>query len=95
MIEKLKLKAKIVIPAFVLCAMLSSFPLPFRLGNAMYYMLFFYVGYILQKDGISLDRFYTLKYCLIAIVAFCILFPSLTLLKTSIMSNNGGGVFLC
>ena len=80
-IEKLRLKAKWVIPLLVLCSICSFLPLSLRMGNAMYYMIFFYVGYILQKEDISLDRFYTLKHCIVLAVAFCILFPTLTLLK--------------
>jgi membrane-bound acyltransferase YfiQ involved in biofilm formation len=44
-------------------------------------MIFFYVGYILQKEDVSLDRFYTLKHCIILAVAFCVLFPTLTILR--------------
>jgi hypothetical protein len=80
-IERLRIKAKWVIPILVLCSICSFFPLPLRLGTAMYYMIFFYVGYILQKEDVSLDRFYTLKHCIVLAVAFCVLFPTLTLLR--------------
>lgn len=56
----------------------------------MYYMLFFYVGYILQKEDISLDRFYTLKHCLAAALAFLVVFPTLTLIKANLGSLMGG-----
>lgn len=80
-IERLHLKAKWMIPCLVLCSICSFLPLPLRMGTAMYYMLFFYLGYILQKDDVSLDRFYTLKHCIVLAFAFCILFPTLTLLR--------------
>lgn len=83
-IEKLHLKAKWMIPILVLCSICSFLPLPLHLGTAMYYMVFFYVGYEIQKEDISLDRFYTLKHSLIAILAFCVLFPMLTLLKENV-----------
>lgn len=92
-IEKLKLKPKWVIPVLVLCSVFSSVPLPLRLGSAMYYMLFFYVGYLLQKADVSFDRFYTMKHCVVALIAFCVLFPTLTMLKANISSFNVGGVF--
>lgn len=89
-IERLRLKAKWVIPVLVLCSVCSFLPLPLRMGTAMYYMVFFYVGYILQKEDISLDRFYTMKHCVILVIAFCILFPTLTLLRENIAGLNVG-----
>lgn len=88
-IERLRLKTKWVIPALVLCSVFSFVPLPLRMGNAMYYMLFFYVGYILQKEIVSLDRFYTTKHCIFSIIAFCVLFSTLTMLKANIGRENG------
>lgn len=93
-LEKLHLKAKWIIPLLLACSVFSFLPLPLRIGNAMYYMFFFYVGYILQKEDIKLDKFYTLKYCICTVVAFCVLFPTLTLLKENLAGfNGGGGVF--
>lgn len=89
-IEKLHLKAKWVIPVLVLCSICSFLPLPLRMGTAMYYMVFFYVGYILQKENISLDRFYTLKYCIILVIAFCVLFPTLTIMREKLGCLTGG-----
>lgn len=80
-IERLHPKAKWVISVLVLCSICSFLPLPLRMGTSMYYMVFFYVGYILQKEDVSLDRFYTLKHCIVLAVAFCVLFPTLTLLR--------------
>lgn len=51
------------------------------MGSAMYYMLFFYVGYILQRNNVTLNRFYTLAHCIIATMTFIVLFPTLTLLR--------------
>lgn len=90
-IEKLDIKPKRVIPILALCSICSFLPLPLQMGTSMYYMLFFYVGYILQKDDVSLDRFYTLKHCIIGIVVFCVLFPSLTLLRVKLDGLMGGG----
>lgn len=85
-IEKLQLKAKWIIPVLVMCSICSFLPLPLRMGTAMYYMLFFYLGYIIEKEDVSLDRFYTLKHCIILIITFCILFPTFTLLKEKVGS---------
>lgn len=73
----------------ILCSICSFLSLSLRIGTAMYYMLFIYLGYIIEKKDVSLDRFYTLKHCIILIIAFCILFPTLTLLREKICSLNG------
>ena len=92
-IEKLRLKLRWVLPLLLLASMVSFLSLPFRMGIALYYMVFFYVGFILQKEDVSLDRFYTLKHCLAATAAFLVLFPTLTLLKANLGSLIvGGGV---
>ena len=89
MIEKIGLKSKIVIPLLIVCSLLSSIKLPFELGHTMYYMLFFYIGYLLQRDNVSLDRFYTKKHIVFWTIAFCVLFPALTLLKVELNDFNG------
>lgn len=91
-IEKLHLKPKIVLPILVVASLVSFFPLPLRLSGTMYYMVFFYVGYILQKEDISLDRFYTLKYCVLSLIMFCILFPVFTLLKEYLCNATWGNL---
>ena len=91
-IEKLRLKSRWVLPLLLFASMVSFLPLPFRMGIALYYMVFFYVGFILQKEDVSLDRFYTLKHCLAATAAFLVLFPTLTLLKANLGSLIVGGV---
>lgn len=91
-IEKLHFKAKLlIIPILVLCSICSFSSLPLRIGKSMYYMIFFYVGYVLQKEDTALNRFYTLNHCLITVVAFVVLFPILTLLKENLNSLIGGG----
>ena len=90
-IEKLHLKPKVIIPILVVASLVSFLPLPLRLGSTMYYMLFFYVGYILQKENVSLERFYTLKHSVLTLLLFCILFPTFTLLKEKLGNASGGG----
>ena len=91
-IEKLRLKPRWVLPLLLLASLVSFLPLPFRMGIALYYMPFFYVGYVLQKEDVSLDRFYTLKYCLAATAAFLVLSPTMTLLRVNLGSLMWGGV---
>lgn len=91
-IERLRLKAKWVILVLILLSICSFLPLPLQMGVAMYYMLFFYLGYILQKENISPDKFYTLKHCIILFIAFCVLFPTLTIIREKIGCLIGGGI---
>lgn len=89
-IEKLHFKPKVILPILVVASLVSFLPLPLRLGSTMYYMLFFYVGYILQKEDVSLERFYTLKHSVLTLLLFCILFPTFTLLKEKLGNASGG-----
>lgn len=94
-IEKLHLKPRLVIPLLVLASIGFFLPMPLRMGLAMYYMLFFYAGYIIQKNDISLDWLYTKHCAIITTIAFIILFPILTVMKEKIGATLiGGGVII-
>lgn len=93
LIEKMKLKAKIVLPLLILCSICSFLPLPLQLNAAMYYMLFFYVGYILQRNNASLEKYYMPKYVIALSIGFFIVFPALTIFRQNIgdiLANRGG-----
>lgn len=83
-IEKIHLKSKWAILLLVVATMGSFLPLPLRIGEAMYYMLFFYIGYIIQKDNISLSWLFNKRSAILTTLIFIILFPILTLLKEHI-----------
>ena len=83
MIEKLHLKPKVVLPLLMLCSLLSVDGLPLRIGQTMYYMLFFYMGYALQRYDVNMDRYYTKANAAISVILFLVLFFALTLLKES------------
>lgn len=83
-IEKLHLKSVVVLPILVVSSIISFLPLPLQLGRTMYYMLFFYVGYTIQKDDIQLEKLYTWTICSSLVIAFAILFPLLTVLSQSV-----------
>lgn len=89
LIEKLRLKTRFTILVLLFAAFCSFLPLPFRMGIAMYYMPYFYTGYILQKNEISLDMLYTKKSAYITTLAFLVLFPLLTLLKDKLGTHEG------
>jgi hypothetical protein len=89
-IEKLHIKPRLVIPLLVLASLGSFLPIPLRMGLALYYMFFFYAGYIVQKKDISLNKLYTKHYAIITTFAFVILFPLLTMIKEKIGASSTG-----
>ena len=83
-IEKLHLKPKWMIPLLILVSVCSFLPLPLQMAASMYYILFFYVGYIIQRNDISLDWLYTKRSAIVTTLSFLVLFPLLTLTKERI-----------
>lgn len=49
-IEKVKLKQNIALLVLLGLSIISFIPLPLRLGAALYYAVFFYAGYLIQKN---------------------------------------------
>lgn len=91
-IEKIHLNSKWAVLLLVLAALCSFIPIPFRMGTAMYYMLFFYAGYIIQRNAISLEGLYTPKSAILTTVSFAVIFLLLTLLKEQLgVILMGGG----
>ena len=95
-IEKLNLKPKFVLPFLILCSICSFLPLPMQLNVTMYYMLFFYTGYLLQRKSIGLEKYYKPKYAVALCLLFFIIFPLLTLFRQNageIIANKWGDLF--
>ena len=91
-IEKLKVRADFVLILLFLLSILSFIPLPLQMGTAMYYMFFFYIGYLIQRKDLTLDRFYRPGYVAMLLASFAIVFPLLLLLRENYESliTNGG-----
>ena len=68
-------------------ALISFLPLPLRLANAMYYLLFFYGGMLIFKQKDRIAKILTLKKIVLFWVAFLGVFVALTLLRTSLMEG--------
>lgn len=49
-IEKVKLKQNLALLVLLGLSIISFIPLPLRLGAALYYAVFFYAGYLIQKN---------------------------------------------
>lgn len=93
-IEKIHLRPKWAIPILVPASLCSFLPLPLRMGTAMYYMVFFYVGYVIQRKDISLAWLYSRRGAFITTLSFIILFPALTLLIEQIGMAQTEGVII-
>ena len=94
LIEKLELRPRLVFPLLLLCSICSFFPLPFRIGVSMYYWLFFYLGFYLQRNSIDLEKFYSSRWLIGLIALFLVLFPSLTLVQERLVKLVPGGALL-
>lgn len=80
-IEKIKLKPKFVTPILIIVSLFSVNGLPLQLSHTMYYMIFFYVGYALQRYNVNLEKYYTKQIAIVSVFVFAILFVALTLLR--------------
>lgn len=89
-IEKLRMQAKIALPLLLVVCVCSHVALPLRIGDTMYYMLFFYVGYVLQRRDVKVDVFYTPRTAVSLVLAFAVLFPPSTILQNAL---SGGGYY--
>lgn len=59
-IEKANVPYKTTFSIIIVAACLCSFlPLPFRMGSSMYYFLFFYLGYCINRHRWDISRFFT------------------------------------
>jgi len=92
-IEKLKVKRKCVLFTLILASSIVPTNIPFQIGTAVYYMLFFCVGYIIQRDNYLFHEMYCGKYVLVLVASFTILFPLLTLVRDNVSMLSGGGYF--
>lgn len=77
-IEKLNAKPKMAFTLLFLCALCSFVTLPLQLSATLYYLPFFYIGYIIQRCHLSIEHFYTKRNTLISLLLFLVLFVILT-----------------
>ncbi len=89
-IEKMKLTPKLVLALLILCSIFWIVPLPFQMGETMYYLLFFYTGYLIQRVNVNMKLCYTPRFILIIFISFIVLFPSLTLFREHAEDIVGG-----
>lgn len=85
-IEKLRMRGKWQFAVIVLCSICSFLPLPLRMNNALYYFLFFYIGYRCPDYKAIIAPYIRPKY---AVAATCLFVGSFAVLTCF---NKMGGV---
>ena len=94
LIEKLNLKPLLVLPLLLIFSLCSFVPLPLQMNQTLYYIFFFYFGYILQKNNIMVEHSYKPIYVVSLAILFAIIFPVLTIYisNSEEFILNGGGI---
>lgn len=93
-IERTNISPKIIISCLFIIASFPAQFLPLHLGHSLYYLIFFYLGYHIQRCEIAISNFYCLKWISIFAIAFIVLFPLLTFLREFFIASTGGGVII-
>lgn len=89
-VERIRIKPKYMIPLLLIAACsLSLKYLPFGISAAMYYMLFFYIGYMLKCYAIDLDKYFAWKYVLLFGVVYSIVFVGLQIFTNAKVCDGG------
>ena len=77
-LTKFSLNDKVLILLLLIIACLSGIKLPIRIGQSLYYLFFFYIGYSIGLRHIIIPpKFLSRKWILIALFTFGITFPLL------------------
>lgn len=87
-LSKVNLNPYIVLVFSVVLMLLSNGILPVRIGNAMYYFVFFFLGYLVYNDHF-IRQF---KPTIHKIFCFSVAFIALLMYVAEYQSNNWGGV---
>lgn len=72
--EKLRIPSRYVILLAILASVFSIFTLPLRLSTTAYYFIFFYCGYLMQRNDIHFESKIKVKYCFIFVALFLLVF---------------------
>lgn len=101
LIEKKISNRRIAVLGLVILAALSFFPLPFRMGATMQYMIFFYIGYLIGLNLIDIKKYagpgniiLSLSIFLFAfIISTAFLVPAIITAKEHILATGVEGLF--
>ena len=90
-IERIGIKIDIVLLLLSILSIFSFIPMPLHFNHALYYMLFFYLGYIIQRKKLDLNALFTLKFAILITGLFLLFFPLSIVLIEKISDTIGGG----
>lgn len=90
LVEKISINNFVVLIGLLILALVPLVGLPLRLTETTYYLFFFYAGYLIQRDGMSLNKLECPKATLAFVLMFVVLFPSLTMLRENATALTGG-----
>lgn len=96
-IERMKIGRKYIVCILLLCSCCSGVGLPFQLGKTMYYLFFFYIGYLLGKKELNFPWGNKGNIVLYSVCLFNISFIVLTLFRnyyTSIIFDSYSFTFI-
>ena len=82
-IEQINISRSSKLIGLILIALISYAPLPFRLNSAMYYLLFFFIGYIAYSFREQLNKWISSK----KVVVLWIIFISVFVVSTLIIEQ--------
>lgn len=90
LVEKSRITALQGIILFSVLSILSYFHLPLRLKYTMYYMVFFYGGYIIGKQSLDIKRLVSIKYILFFLLCYgsIFIFTQLYFIPMVQLNNN-------
>lgn len=74
--EKLNMKHSIVFIGTLFLSLVSIITLPLQIGTSFYYLFFFYLGYFIQRNNLSMKIIESPYVAATLLIAFAILFPS-------------------
>lgn len=77
-VEKLSIKPHWTLILALVSAIFSFLSLPLEIGRTMYYFLFFYTGYLIKREEISLEKYNSVWVVILLAISFAVLFPLIT-----------------
>lgn len=86
-IEQINISRSSKLIGLILIALISYAPLPFRLNSAMYYLLFFFIGYIAYSFREQLNKWISSKKVVVLWIIFISVFVGSTLIIEQIQIN--------
>lgn len=94
-IQKIKLHQNVALVLCVIAVICSFLPLPFRLGNTMYYFIFFYTGYCINVYSWDIERYFCRKRVIqLGCLWMSIFILSITFNETPYIMGWGGNTLL-